>query len=945
MDSGIKEKPLKQLAIADPDLAVAVSKSLAQKAGPVSSEDIALLVDETLWALSAEISFGRAVAEGYAELIGQTSPPMIERYRYLVREFGQKGPTLGRILAMYLSPLCKHGDERLLGHFLDTLDIMLAKGSYTLPDPLEGLAALLNAGDFESASVYLDLLGHTFAQDLSYVQCQHFAHILPRAVLGLAPSRRIWQIQQLDRVIRAGSHLADSLLDGLEEGLSLLSKESLDRFVTLGLEKLARSRKLAAKFLSLKSKLGRDTFAGMQVTVPLSQVRGQLNRYLRARTGLAISVRPLSEIPDVLMQADNRKTLVCSDGKSIYLPAEISEFSQKEENINLYKCLTRLEAGHYEFNTFDFDLEKALERCRRVPGSGSRVPGFEGSNFESDSVRELTSTIQNQKDLSDLERFSQIFPVAALATDLFTVFEHGRIRLLLSRHYPGLVRQAMPLLQREAVRMLRNIKPNQALLVLYLKIALGIAAGGHLDIDTKIRDHTRKVAQHFENMIKIDHTVETCAELVAANYADLAQLLKQTAPSQRLEEIYKPMATPYGRTIRPDLFLSAYRGFEQIAAKLKELLNAKGIRVYKSQIRRHLIAASGAISHDDLQTMIFSPPQNGPAGVLHAQQPIDLSWLDLAKLLGRDTAAPRLSDDATGPVFRYPEWDCNLQDYLSDHVRVLERTIAGFESDFYGKTLQRHSGLVKNIRYAFELLKPEGLVRLRPWIEGDEFDYRALLDFAVDKKAGKIPSDRLYIKHIKQIRDVAVLLLVDLSRSTANTVNGSQMTVLDVEKEAIVLFCEALDVVGDAFAIAGFSGTGRLGVDYFGIKNFDETLNDAVRQRINAMAPQRSTRMGAAIRHATSRLEKVSAKVRLLILLGDGFPNDLDYKQDYAIKDTGKAIFEARSKNIYAQAITVNMASDPKLDDLYGTVRHHVITDVRELPDKLLRIYGGLTRN
>jgi nitric oxide reductase activation protein len=87
------------------------------------------------------------------------------------------------------------------------------------------------------------------------------------------------------------------------------------------------------------------------------------------------------------------------------------------------------------------------------------------------------------------------------------------------------------------------------------------------------------------------------------------------------------------------------------------------------------------------------------------------------------------------------------------------------------------------------------------------------------------------------------------------------------------------------------------------------------------------------------------AKVRLLIILGDGFPNDLEYKQDYAIKDTAKAIFEARSKNIYAHAITVNMASDPKLDDLYGKVRHHVISDVRELPDKLLRIYGGLTRN
>jgi nitric oxide reductase activation protein len=134
------------------------------------------------------------------------------------------------------------------------------------------------------------------------------------------------------------------------------------------------------------------------------------------------------------------------------------------------------------------------------------------------------------------------------------------------------------------------------------------------------------------------------------------------------------------------------------------------------------------------------------------------------------------------------------------------------------------------------------------------------------------------------------------------------------------------------------------GVDYFRIKDFDETLDDTVKQRINAMSPQRSTRMGAAIRHATAQLEKVSAKVRLMIILGDGFPNDTGYKQEYAIEDTRRAIFEARSKHIAAKAVTVNLAGDPRLDDLYGSMHHTVISDVRELPDKLLRIYSALTR-
>jgi nitric oxide reductase activation protein len=278
---------------------------------------------------------------------------------------------------------------------------------------------------------------------------------------------------------------------------------------------------------------------------------------------------------------------------------------------------------------------------------------------------------------------------------------------------------------------------------------------------------------------------------------------------------------------------------------------------------------------------------------------------------------------------------------------------------FYQEALSSHRGLVKQIRYSFELLKPERLTILRRWIEGDEFDYRGMLEFAIDKKAGIMPSDRLYIKRIKQERDVAVMLLVDLSRSTANLVapsRGAKMpsrsakmqflhsTVLDVEKEAVVLFCEALQVLGDTFAIAGFSGTGRLGVDYFRIKDFDENMDDTIHQRINAISPQRSTRMGAAIRHATAQIENIPAKVRVLIILGDGFPNDMDYKQEYAIEDTRKAISEAFSKNIYARAITVNIIGDSKLDTLYGPLHHNVISDVRELPDKLLRIYSVLTR-
>ncbi|UCD89650.1 MAG: VWA domain-containing protein, partial [Desulfobacterales bacterium] len=402
----------------------------------------------------------------------------------------------------------------------------------------------------------------------------------------------------------------------------------------------------------------------------------------------------------------------------------------------------------------------------------------------------------------------------------------------------------------------------------------------------------------------------------------------------------------FGRSIRPDLFFSAYRKYENVAKKLKINIEEKGFKIYKSDIKKRLVENNGFLSHQDLKDLIFlAHKSNGAFPMAQQNTTTDLSWLDLSILFG-DSDFPRFENqDFSGPIAWYQEWDHNLQDYLRDYVRVLEQTITCQSGDFYDLTLQRYSGLIKKIRYAFDLLKPEGLIRLRQWIEGDEFDYRAMLDYVLDKKAGKIPSERLYIKHIKQLRDVSVLLLVDLSRSTANPILGSQATVMDVEKEAIVLFCEALEVVGDAFSIAGFSGTGRLGVDYLRVKDFDEKIDDTIKQRIDALSPRRGTRMGAAIRHATRQLERALSKVRLLIILSDGFPNDVDYKQNYAVEDTRKAISEARSKNIYTHGITINIAADSKLDDLYGNIHHNVISDVRELPDKLLRIYSGLTRH
>ncbi|MBW1840940.1 MAG: VWA domain-containing protein, partial [Deltaproteobacteria bacterium] len=733
----------------------------------------------------------------------------------------------------------------------------------------------------------MDLLYDTFSQELSYTQCQAFSHTLPRAALGFSFAKRTWHISALQRVIRADFRLADAFLEGLKKGLYLLSEDALNRYVSLGLNKLKHNRKSSAKFLSLESRLGVDTFTDMQVTVGFSQVQHRLNRYLRARTGLEISVRPLSALSGFRIKEQGERPAVLSDGKFIYLSDEISIYPEKAENKNLYTCLTRLESGCYEFNTFDFDLEKALERCSRY------------ANFQN-----LVFGCQNGKKLSDLESFFGLFPVSQMASDLFTLFEHGRVRRKMSHNYPGLLKETTPVMEKEAVRIFHEDDPVEAMFMLYVWIALGAGAVNRFDFNGKIKAHVKTFADLFERHVQEDDAVEMCAELVVQTYEDMSELLTQTSGLGRIEDFYRPLKTPFDRRLRPELFFEAFQDMDCLAESIKAKLEENGLRVYKSDIKKRLMVKHGTISHDDIQEILLAPQNIAGSDALNRHgAAFDLSWLDLSILLGNTGTGGLERVDVQGNVSWHQEWDCNLGDYLHSHVRVLDRKITGCEGDFYTKTLEYHRGLVKQIRRAFEFLKPEGLQRLRQWVDGDEFDYRALIDFAVDKKAGWIPSDRLYIKRIKQHRDVAVLLLVDFSRSTSNAVYGSEKRILDVEKAAVVLFCEALEVVGDTYAVAGFSGTGRLGVDYLRMKDFDEEMNDDIRKRINAVAPLRSTRMGAAIRHATDRLEQISSRVRLLIILSDGFPNDLDYKQNYAIADTRRAIFEARSKNIYAHSI------------------------------------------
>ncbi|HEX9155242.1 MAG TPA: VWA domain-containing protein, partial [Nitrospira sp.] len=211
-----------------------------------------------------------------------------------------------------------------------------------------------------------------------------------------------------------------------------------------------------------------------------------------------------------------------------------------------------------------------------------------------------------------------------------------------------------------------------------------------------------------------------------------------------------------------------------------------------------------------------------------------------------------------------------------------------------------------------------------------------------EQRAGFEGSDRVYIRHEKKERDVAVAFLVDVSGSTSRQVENGRR-VIDVEKESLVLLCEAVDAIGDQFGLYAYSGQGRASVDFLTLKDFDERLGPTAAHRLGGLGPRQQNRDGAAIRHAVTKLQSREARIKILILLSDGRPLDGDYKDEYSLEDTKAALREARRKGINPFCVTIDREADSYLRRMYGDVQYAVIDRVEALPAKLPRIYRQLT--
>lgn len=327
----------------------------------------------------------------------------------------------------------------------------------------------------------------------------------------------------------------------------------------------------------------------------------------------------------------------------------------------------------------------------------------------------------------------------------------------------------------------------------------------------------------------------------------------------------------------------------------------------------------------------------------------DLDFLSVAND-GKTTASrirfdldlPAESDDdfvlADGILL--PEWDCRKQHLQPAHCR-LQMMLARDAGPCALPLALRATA--RRLRNQFQSLSTVP-ARLRGQVSGSDLDLDACVRYAAEKSSGApIAEPGLYIDSRKQLRDLSCLLLADLSLSTDAWINNSAR-VIDVIRDSLLLFGEALAATGDRFALYGFSSVRRQNIRFHLLKGFDERYNDTIRGRLTALKPGFYTRMGAAIRHSAAILSKQKSTRRLLLILTDGKPNDLDkYEGRYGIEDTRIAIQEARRLGLTPFCVTIDEKAGDYLPHLFGANGYVMVKNAAELPQVLPRLYVQLT--
>ncbi|MBA2493141.1 MAG: VWA domain-containing protein [Acidobacteria bacterium] len=761
-----------------------------------------------------------------------------------------------------------------------------------------------------------------------------FIRASPQFFTNILTLRKKTEVAQIARkILHLIKEIAEtdteSALKAFRSSSSALRKVSLAQFeewVKTGLAKTKNdSAKARRSYFALETRNSNALLQESQEGLPLEAIQTILRIYIEGLTGKEVEIAPLTAMPQ-----ESR----ISDGKTIYLPANIAEFDSDEMDFRLYKVLAAHGAGQIEFGTYEKDsvgLKAAFtELSALYEAIAEQSDAFSLAGYIEDvrhgekalsPAEEAKRAKEKRKRLpknSDYKMVLQVFPEPNLAKKIFGTMENARIDNRLRQTYRGL-RKDLDLMQNflgEKRPFIFDLPINQVPFELLFQITL---CGGATEDSRKFYG---QIVSEIETIVEMylrtnEKTFPTVADSLMAT-SRIYTLFQNITPEQLSQEESEE---------NEEKGEYAYEDKNSKESVLESQVRREE-KPKKNQDVRDLFNAWNSLDEDgepdDLQGAEAWSHNEMP------EQPLEMG--DLA--------------------FSYDEWDKDLSDFRTGWCRVIEKKVRQGDRNFVELARLRYRGVISSIRHQFQLMKPENLTKINRELDGEDYDLNALVDYVIDRKADGQQSERIYTKRLRKQRDVAVSILLDQSSSTARTITRNPLQpythpgrrIIEIEKEGLVLMSEALEAVGDVYSINGFTSEGRRNVKFYVVKDFNEKYSDEIEKRIGGITFQNNPRLGAAIRHASAKLLRQDSRTKLLIILTDGRPYDHDYGDArYAREDVREALTEAKMQGITPFCITVDKDSEFELKDLYSDVGYTIIDDVLSLPERMPNIYRRLT--
>ena len=615
---------------------------------------------------------------------------------------------------------------------------------------------------------------------------------------------------------------------------------------------------------------------------------------------------------------------IYTDTAAIFIPEELSAFSDNDDNFLLYNLITTFQWGFIACGSFI--------NCPPV----DRTPG----------VKEAETLW--------LHSFIQSFEEPLLARDIYHILEYIRVRVFLEQELPGLIRaagkQIFPHLPAGTLHPLNNLQR----IVTAEKKSMCEQLAPYLG-ESAAEDYLLGYASAYDS-VSLSTKLYTQFNKTPAEYKPI--------PLHSFQGVLKLRAVDTARTIREQKMGEQFT--DLMAAHLLSLSKEELSDIFKEDKQD---SASKGLAESDISMIMDSEfaqtadrEKKAPLLVTINNEEVHMpeelenfskSFLDefghlpvqfLSAAAGK-AGKEMLEQSVTGhneetslstDTLLYDEWDYRRQGYRKNWCSLQVKELKPIHSSFIQNTLDTYHGLTVRLRHQFEMMRSQERFVKRQR-EGDDIDFDALVESISDSRAGISSSDRLFIRLKRDERDIAVIFLVDMSNSTAGWVNNAL-------KESLVLMAEAMEVLGDRYGIYGFSGMRRSRCELYHVKHLTAPYGDAVKERISSIAPSEYTRMGPPIRHATQLLKDIDAKVRLIVTLTDGKPEDYDdYKGEYAIEDTRHALLEAKTADIHPFCITIDHQAKDYMQHMYGPANYIFIDNVRKLPLRMPEIYRTLT--